>query len=111
MKAYVTIGDIVTLGYQYYSEYDIIVRCLKEMDLLVEIERVRKELGSLKTPLDVSLPKIVATLQKQGVVELVKPKANLYWDSGMSALERVMTDKPTLHAETLLAIEELTSGE
>lgn len=110
MNVRVTNGDIVTLGYQYYSEYDIIIRCLKEMDLLVEIERVRTEYGILEMSLDVSLPKIVVTLQQQGVVELVQPKANLYWDSSEPVLQRVISRPPHLYAETLLEIEELTSG-
>lgn len=110
MKVHVTIGDIVTLGYQHYSEYDIIVRCLKEMDLLEEIERVRTELGILTAPFEDSLPDIAAALHQQGIVELILPKATLYWDGTTSNLNGVHIDQPFLHTQTLLAIEKLTPG-
>lgn len=95
------IGSIVTLGYQHYQEYDIIVRCLQEIDLLEEIQKVREVLGALEKRIDVYLPQIVVELQKKGLIELVRPVANFYWDSGSRNIDQVIVKKPDLYHSVL----------
>jgi hypothetical protein len=98
-------GSIVTLGCKYYHEYDLIVKCLKEIDIVIEVQKVRTTLGVLDEPIDDYLPQVIVELQRSGLIELVRPVHHIHWDIGSSDINLLFKEAPFFYDEVVELLE------